>query len=194
MDKLQAELCGNIRYVQVIFLSILANIHISSELLRLILSHLCCEDTRSHSPGPSLNTPTGLISCRMISHPDCLLSLSLSFACITSSLTFCHSVTRSKHQLCSSVSDRTKTNSSTRSFSISFFLTHKGIPSLIPSPGCCQLRSCIFMYSPAADYHCLLHCQNSFSLCLTQRVMQTQLKHRHRHTHCLLHCQGQEKS
>lgn len=95
----------------------------------------------------------GLISCTMISRPDCLLMFRLSLPCITPSFDH-HPLTRTQTEFLTS---------STRTFSVSHFQPHAEILFLIPIPWLLSLCSCIFMCGPAADYHCLLNCQNSVS-------------------------------
>lgn len=133
-----------------------------------------------------VHTLAGLICCRMISHPDCLLLFCLSFACITSSLNFCHSVTRSlKHQLCSSISNQTKTNSLATTFSISLFhtRTHKHMhthPSSHSISWLLSLSAWIFMKRPFGWISLFIVLPKmSFSLSVRESPNQT---HMHSHT------------
>lgn len=100
--------------LQVIFFSVLTTRELRATQINSVTPLLW----RHTHPWSLAHMLTSLISCRMISHPDCLLLFPLSFACITSSLNFSRSVNE-KHQLCSSISNQTKTNSPTRTFPVS---------------------------------------------------------------------------
>lgn len=126
--------------------------HMSSGLLRLIATPLLWR-----------HTLTRLISFRMILHPDCLLSLSLSFACITNSI----SVTLSLSH-CVLKSPNRQSLTPLLSLFLSLIHTQTDTNKRHPlSHSIPWLLSCAHAYSlkkkkrsPVADYHCLLHCQN----------------------------------
>lgn len=140
-----------------IVFSILLNTHISSATQSISITPLLCR-----------HTLTGLISSSMT--PHCLLSLILSFACITSLVNLCHLEYCNIHCVLHShtghrvilLPELSTYLSSTQSTHTNRCPLFRSIPWL----------SCIFIPSPVADYRCLLHCQNFPSpSCFTERLI-----------------------
>lgn len=180
-----SESCGNFRHVKVIFFGILTK-STSSEPLRLIPSHPCCEDTHSHSP--CLCSHTHKFNLLQNDFTPWLFAFVLSFFCLhhflTQFLSLCHSLTETSTVfLLNSQPDKewffyenllhlSCSHMQRRHFS-------QSIPWLL------SLCYCIFMWSPAADYHCLLHCQN-FLLPLSHSESHANIAETHTHTRKVL--------